>query len=437
MLPVNLGLQATVKVNIDVSFAMAVQFPIQTDDADTPQISLCMIVKDEEALLPRCLSSVQGVVDEIIVVDTGSTDRTVAIAQQFGAAVYHHPWQDDFAAARNASLRHAHSDWILVLDADETLISECIPALRQAVESPSCLAVILLREEIGAQQNPYTLLSRLFRRHPQIQFQRPYHETIDDSVTALQVIEPQWKINSLPTSAGSWGAAIAHDGYRPEAIAQHQKSERAERIMSRYLKTHPQDAYICSKLGALCITQGHNAKGVALLEQGLAAQPETPAVRYELYYHLGLAYVAAQQIKLAQQHYELALATELSDALKLAAYINLAALYSDANAWAQAEALLTYVLDIQPELAVAHYNLGLIYKAQGNYGAAVAAYQRAIALQPNTPEAHQNLGVAYLKQGKILESLAAFQQAIALYAPHNPAEAQRLRQTLTEMGWQV
>ena len=410
---------------------MAVQFPIQTDTIHSPQISLCMIVKDEEALLPRCLSSVQGIVDEIIVVDTGSTDRTVAIAQAFGASVYHHPWQDNFAAARNESLRHAHGDWILVLDADETLISKCILAFRQAIASPRCLAVTLLRQEIGAQQNPYTLVSRLFRRLPQIQFQRPYHETIDDSVTALQSQEPHWGINALPIPA------IAHDGYRPEAIAQRQKSDRAERIMGGYLKAHPQDAYICSKLGALYVTQRRNAEGLTLLNQGLATQPETSAVRYELHYHLGLAYAENQHIELAQQQYELALETELSEVLKLAAYINLATLYSDANVWVQAEALLTYVLELQPELAIAHYNLGLIYKAQGNYDAAVAAYQRAIALQPHTPEAHQNLGVAYLKQGKIPESLAAFRQAIALLTPYNPTEAQRLTQTLTEMGWQL
>jgi tetratricopeptide (TPR) repeat protein len=431
MLAESLGLQATVKDNIGAFFAMAVPFPIQTDNAPTPQISLCMIVKDEETMLPRCLSSIQGIVDEMIVVDTGSTDRTVAIAQDFGASVYHHPWQDDFAAARNESLRHAHGDWILVLDADETLLSDCIPALQQAIASPRCLAVTLLREEIGAQQNPYTLISRLFRRLPQIQFQRPYHETIDDSVTELQFQEPHWGINALPIPA------IAHDGYRPEAIAQHQKSDRAERIMSGYLKAHPQDAYICSKLGALYVTQGRVAEGYALLEQGLVTQPESSAVCYELHYHLGLAHRATVQPRLAQEHYELALETNLPDVLKLAAYINLAALYSDAEAWAQSEALLTYVLEIQPELAIAHYNLGLIYKAQGHYGAAVAAYQRAIALEPNTPEAHQNLGVAYLKQGKILESLAAFREAIALLTPYNPTEAQRLTQTLTEMGWQV
>jgi tetratricopeptide (TPR) repeat protein len=432
---------------------MAAQSALEIDEpVSAPKISLCMIVKDEAAVLPRCLQSVQDVADEMIVVDTGSTDRTVEMAQQFGATVYHHPWTDNFAEARNESLRHAQGDWILVLDADEALMPDCLPAIRRAIQSPSCLAVTLLREEIGAQQNPYSLLCRLFRRHPQIRFQRPYHETVDDSVATLLAQEPSWELYSLPM------AAIAHDGYRPEAIAQQGKSDRAERIMGRYLQAHPQDAYICSKLGALYVAQGRNAEGWTLLTQGLATEPQQPAVLYELHYHLGLAHTAmyqvalsnspmrhlgfastaSAQIALAQQHYEEALATELLDVLKLAAYINLAALYSDRNAWTQAEALLTHVLAIQPEWAIAHYNLGLVYKAQGNFGSAITAYQQAIALQPYSPEAYQNLGVVYLKQGQVLESLAAFQEAIALHIlQDNPDEAIRLQQTLADMGWQV
>ncbi len=418
---------------------MAVKPPSKANQSGSAvNISLCMIVKDEETMLPRCLQSVQDLVGEMIVVDTGSTDRTVEIAQQFGAAVYHHPWIDDFADARNASLRHARGDWILVLDADETLMPDCIRALQPAIGNPHCLAVTLLREEIGAQQNPYSLVCRLFRRHPQIHFQRPFHETIDDDITALMQQEPRWQVHSLSTPA------IAHDGYRPEAIAQRQKSDRAERIMSRYLQVHPQDAYMCSKLGALYVTQGQHALGLSLLEQGLATQPAASATRYELHYHLGLAYTATQQIRLAQQHYELALETELPDVLKLAACINLAALYSDSQNWTQAEALLTYVVLIQPDLAdsgcaaIAHYNLGLVYKAQGNFSAAIAAYEQAITLQPNNPEAHQNLGVVYFKQGQVLESLAAFQAAIALHTLQgNTAEALRLQQTLTDLGWQV
>jgi tetratricopeptide (TPR) repeat protein len=429
---VGMGLQATVKDSFTSIQSMAIPDSLTADRATNfPKISLCMIVKDEESTLPQCLESVQGFVDEMIVVDTGSTDRTVAVAQPLGAAIYAHPWQDDFAIARNQSLQYAHGDWILVLDADERLLKDCIPALRQAIQSPNCLAVTLLREEIGAQQNPYSLVCRLFRRHPQLQFERPYHETIDDRATALMVSEPHWTIATVSTPA------IAHDGYRPEAISQRQKSDRAERIMSRHLQAHPQDAYLCSKLGALYITQGQHAEGLALLEQGLATHPESSAIAYELHYHLGLAYAASDQIPLAQQHYEQALATDLSDLLKLAAYINLAALYSHEKAWVQAEALLAYVLELQPEMAITHYNLGLIYKAQGNFNAAISAYQRAIQSQPNSPEAYQNLGVVYFKQGQIPEGLAAFQTAIALHAPHNPDEARRLQQTLTDLGWQI
>ncbi|MDR0498368.1 MAG: glycosyltransferase family 2 protein, partial [Holophagales bacterium] len=86
-----------------------------------PLISLAMIVKDEEAVLAHCLKSVEGLVDEIIIVDTGSRDKTLDIAQAFGAQVHHFKWCDDFAAARNESLKYCVNPWILILDADEAI----------------------------------------------------------------------------------------------------------------------------------------------------------------------------------------------------------------------------------------------------------------------------------------------------------------------------
>lgn len=86
-----------------------------------PLISLCMIVKNEADNLNQCLKSVRGIADEIIVVDTGSTDSTLQIALSFGAKVVHYTWNGDFAAARNAGLQQAHGQWILILDGDEEL----------------------------------------------------------------------------------------------------------------------------------------------------------------------------------------------------------------------------------------------------------------------------------------------------------------------------
>ena len=89
-----------------------------------PQITLCMIVRNEEANLPTCLSTVAGLVQEIVIVDTGSTDRTREIAVAAGARVVDFPWIDDFSAARNEALRHASGAWIFSLDADDRVDEE-------------------------------------------------------------------------------------------------------------------------------------------------------------------------------------------------------------------------------------------------------------------------------------------------------------------------
>lgn len=83
-------------------------------------LALCMIVKDEQNNLPNTLESVKALVDEIVILDTGSTDSTVQIAKSYGAKVREgFPWSDDFALARNEALEMVQSDWVLVLDADE------------------------------------------------------------------------------------------------------------------------------------------------------------------------------------------------------------------------------------------------------------------------------------------------------------------------------
>ena len=88
-----------------------------------PTISLCMIAKNEEKYLEQCLNSVKGLADEIIIVDTGSTDRTKEMAKNFNARIFDFKWIGDFSAARNESIRHAAKEWILVMDADEVILS--------------------------------------------------------------------------------------------------------------------------------------------------------------------------------------------------------------------------------------------------------------------------------------------------------------------------
>lgn len=395
------------------------------------RLSLCMIVKNEAANLPRCLTSVQGIVDEMIVLDTGSTDDTVAIAQDLGASVHSFSWNQNFAAARNASLQYATGDWVLVLDADETLTPGIGPALRQAMQSASTILVNLVRQEVGAVQSPYSLVSRLFRRHPEVRFSRPYHAMVDDSITALLNPEPHWQIATLPQ------VAILHAGYQPNAIAQRGKLAIAQAAMAAFLADHPDDAYTCSKLGALYQQMGQAEQGIGLLQQGLQSPNLDPGLAYELHYHLGIAYRQQQKLQQAAHHYQAAIAQPILPTLKLGAYNNWGNLLKDLGHVQQARQIYEQVIQIDPELALGHYNLGLTLRAAGNLMGAIAAYQRALTLQPDYAAAHQNLGVAFFKLGKIPESLAAFQQAIALYQTTNPEAAIQLQQELQKLGFQV
>jgi Glycosyl transferase family 2 len=147
--------------------------------ADRPFISFCAIVKNEAENLPRCLASVQPYVDELIVVDTGSTDDTIAIAQQYGAKVSHFEWCDDFAAARNYSLSLVSGVWVLILDADEELVVHS-PQFRELLMRPNVSIVYGLNrrdlyevDDIAGGQHV-----RLFRNLRELQYRGRYHEQL-------------------------------------------------------------------------------------------------------------------------------------------------------------------------------------------------------------------------------------------------------------------
>lgn len=394
-------------------------------------LSLCMIVKNEEASLPQTLASVRGVVDECVVLDTGSSDRTVEIAQEFGANVYHFDWCNDFSVARNEALNYVKGKWVLVLDADEVLTPEIVPEMKQAIKSDRNLVINLVRQEVGASQSPYSLVSRLFRNHPKIRFSRPYHAMVDDSVQALLQQEPEWNVVALSN------VAILHYGYQPGAIAALDKYNRARTAMEGFLATHPHDPYVCSKLGALYIQIGQVNEGIELLERGLKSPQIEAPVLFELHYHLGNAYTRLKQFQLAADHYQTAIQQPILLQLKLGAYNNLGNLLFSVGDLATAKKAYETTLKIDSRFAEGHNNLGMVLKALGQLDDAIASYQNAIELNPNYADAYQNLGVVLLKLGRVPESLSAFGQAIALHDTHNPTEAQRLRQGLQEMGFPI
>jgi glycosyltransferase involved in cell wall biosynthesis len=392
------------------------------------KLSLCVIVKNEEATLAKCINSAKSIVDEIVVLDTGSTDKTIEIAQNLGAKVYQFPWNNDFSAARNEALKYIVGDWVLVLDADETLTPKIKSQIRQVIKMPEYILINLLRYEVGANQAPYSMVSRLFRKHPEIKFSRPYHAIVDDSISDILHKEPNWQIGHLET------VAISHEGYQQEVINKQNKFAKAKAAMEGFIATNPNDPYVCNKLGALYVESGKVAEGIELLQRGIASKQANMNIMYELYYHLGIAYTRTQDIRKAVSHYQAAIQLVVTPILKLGAYNNLGNLLKALGDLRSAKSAYEMTIRIDPSFASGHYNLGMTLKAMGLFMDAISAYQRAVQLNPNYADAYQNLGVAWLKVGNQKASLAAFKKAISLHEKNNPTEAIKLHQGLQEMG---
>jgi tetratricopeptide (TPR) repeat protein len=386
-------------------------------------LSLSMIVRNEAERLEACLRSVQGFVDEMVVVDTGSSDATIAIAERLGASVHRIDWPGDFAPARNQALQWVSGDWVLVLDADEQLRPEAREPLQQLMARPELLLINLLRQELGALQSPYSNVSRLFRRHPAIHWSRAYHSLVDDSVAELLQREPHWRIADCSTPA------LLHDGYRPELLASGDKARRLREAMENELQQRPGDPYACAKLGSLEVAEGNRERGLELLRRGLQQCPAAAhAERYELQLHLAMA-EAEQDPAAAIALYRQALVTPLSPRLTLAARLNLAALLLHQGQLEDAEQLCRQATTVAPEIGLGWYNLGLIRRRRGDLAGALAAYRQAGVLSPEHAETQQNLAVASLLGGDIDGARSGFRQAIRLLQQQGRRdEAEQLRQ---------
>ena len=410
--------------------------PNQKGFAKSPSpiwLSACLIVKNEEQRLPQCLDSLRSLADEIIVVDTGSSDRTIMIAKKYQARVFNFEWRDDFSQARNYAIAQAKGKWILIIDADEVLEQKAIATLQAIMQRSDCLAANLLRNEVGARQAPYSLVLRLFRNYLAIAFTGIYHESIDCSVTSLQAVEPDWQVLNveIPT--------LRHYGYTDNEINLKQKHEFAKRLMHKHLEVFPEDVYMLNKLGALYIsTQDNSSFGIELLQKGLTlvdTKNQQSLICCELHYHLGIAYKQNGDLELAKDAYKQAIALDVPEIVKLSAYLNLGNIYQNESNQKDAIACFEIATKIAPDFAQGHFNLGLALKTSGRFTEAIAAYQKALSLEPNYAEAHQNLGVVLMKVGYFQEAIASFRLAIQLHEQQNNFQmAETLRSVLQEIS---
>ncbi|HEY5341199.1 MAG TPA: glycosyltransferase [Candidatus Aquilonibacter sp.] len=222
-----------------------------------------MIVRDEEGFLPASLRSVAGVADEIVVVDTGSTDRSIEIARSFGASVYEHAWRDDFAWARNRSLEHAAHRWILVLDADEELAAESVAALEQIKQSEPCGRGfwVRIRSRTGGGDDAYGALTnalvRIFPNDSAIRFRGAIHEYAvgPDGEKAIEAdLSP---------------VELLHHGYTGTIIRERSKAQRNAALARACVEREPHDPFHWFNLGVSAYLLGEHAEARAALDRSL------------------------------------------------------------------------------------------------------------------------------------------------------------------------
>jgi tetratricopeptide (TPR) repeat protein len=255
-----------------------------------PAVSLCMIVKNEEATLTDCLQAVADFPAEIIVVDTGSTDRTVEIARRFGARVEHFAWIDDFAAARNESLKYAAGEWVFWLDADDRLSAQNLIRLKQAAASGladvyTCRVTGDAAENEQVQTTAYHF--RLFRNHMGLKFVYPLHED-------LALVQATGPVTVAHTTI-----EIRHIGYNISPELFRAKTERNLQIIRRCVQANPANMRWQHHLGLSLTILGRHAEAVQALEQVVARQGQG-VNEADLYYTF--TNLAASYVKLGQPH---------------------------------------------------------------------------------------------------------------------------------------
>lgn len=237
----------------------AVELAALAQPAEGLRLSLCMIVRDEQEMLPRCLEAVAGAVDEIVIVDTGSTDATIEIARRFGARVIEREWTGSFAQARNASFDAAEGDWLMYLDADEVLVREDAPLLRSLTARTWREAFYLSETNYTGEIEDGTAVAhnalRVFRNRPHYRFEGRLHEQIAHRLPG-----------HLPERLEATAVRVEHYGY----------------------------------LGAVRDRRGKARRNIELLRLQQGEGPPTPF----LHYNLGSEHAAAGDARAALTEFE-------------------------------------------------------------------------------------------------------------------------------------
>jgi tetratricopeptide (TPR) repeat protein len=213
-------------------------------------LSLCMIVRDEEQMLARCLAAVAPAVDEIVIVDTGSSDATVEIAKSFGAKVIEFEWTGSFSEARNVSFEAATGDWVMYLDADEVLVSEDVEQLRALTGRTWREAFYLVETsytgELGDGGAMVNNALRVFRNRPEYRFKDRLHEQIAHTLPTY-----------VPGRVEQTPVRVTHYGYLGSVRDAKEKSGRNIELLRTQAAESPKTPFLHFNLGSEYLVVGN------------------------------------------------------------------------------------------------------------------------------------------------------------------------------------
>src|SRR3989344_380542 len=371
-----------------------------------PTLSLCLIVKDEEKYLEQCLSTSKPFVDEIIIVDTGSTDKTKEIAQRFTTKIYDYVWTDDFAAARNESLRQAAGDWILILDADEIILEKDWVKILEAVNNFKISGYRIMTLNYSSDSaitgwrpfisEPFnfgnrldsdlhlnlasgyfpSLKVRLFQNQPGFYFQGLIHELVDYSIEAGK------------------GAVV------PLRVEVHHFGTVDE------TKSKPKKQYYL-ELGRKKLAEEIRTQGPETKDKG--AKNKTLMAKY--YFEQGVQYKEHGEYLLAEVMFNKS--TEL-DSHPASPKLNLAIVQQKQGKIEEAAAIYTQLINLNQLSGDSHFGLGFCYFRKGDYDLSLNHFLLAIKTKPDFVDAYINIGAIYEQKGQFSKAIQYLLQALSL-----------------------
>jgi glycosyltransferase involved in cell wall biosynthesis/tetratricopeptide (TPR) repeat protein len=365
------------------------------------RVSLCLIVKNEEHNLRPCLESAADLVDEVVVVDTGSTDRTKEIAYFFGARVFDFPWCDSFAAARNEAIQHATGEWIFWLDADDRVDEDNRAKLHalfaglgdeNVAYSMKCLC---LPDPVSRAATTVDHV-RMFRNHPKVRWRYRVHEQI---------------LMAVRESGGAVRFAdvvIQHTGYQDRALRR-RKLDRDLRLLHLENAEHPEDPFTLFNLGQVSQELGQHAEAIPLLRRSLAKSGPRDSIVRKLYALIVGCHQALGQRAEAEAACAEGLRVCPDDTELLFWDSNLRKERGDL---AGSEAILLRLIHEKPGAHFAsvpdglrghkaRHNLAVLYFQQGRVGEAEAQWKAAVAQRPDFLQSWLGLGECCLRVGNL------------------------------------